>query len=190
MKEIHQFLSDYLALEYKAHLDTFNRDLNASKHNEIYNDPLSSYWGANRVAINHNLEKISKYEPITDEDLTLWREQLKTRKILRITAFSNPTLGEKLAEKFGEVSTIYKCILNEHTTTANPDLTSSRAFFVIQTEGKYQIIYRERFIDGQWEPPHDGVFNHVVNYGNAIEQQDYFVPEDPASLTDFNKNKL
>ncbi len=187
--KIEQFITAFSAAEYEANINAYNSDIDIDTHIEKYRKVASSFWGMNGEIISHKVEALKSIKEVTEEMLTKRKNNFFRRELFQIIVYENPVLGEKLIEKFPNVKKIYRCFLSDCSITAMPKLSYTRAFSAIEYENSFKFIYRERFIDGEWEAPHDYKPEQILDFGKIIQVESYLEPQEENSLKLYNEMK-
>lgn len=189
---VKQFMDEYLDLEYAAHMSTLDDSITAKEHLDRYDNRVAAYWGANSPArILHNLEtfrKDAKME-INEALLVEWRKAFYRRTVFQIQAYVDPTLGEKLAQKFHGVKEIYRCILSPVQCAEEKKLNYSVAYSIIRHQEKWLMIYNQKFRKGFWDEPGGPPTGHVLSFGIRVKVVNYANPSDEVSLNVFKKEQ-
>jgi len=150
---VRAFVDAYLDLEQTFMLAKFDRGWTSSTFRERFEPPREAFWAACMKTVNHDLEKIEKYEPISDADLEAWRSGVRRRTILSLEVHQGVALGEKLRAKLGAdvLRPAARVEVNGPQRNAMPEDHRHEAWVVATLGDELRFVGRDEWHDESWQ---------------------------------------
>ena len=188
IQDVKTFLEAFGKEEYISNVKALDLNITKEIYEEKYDIPYGKYFAKGGKTIPYEAKILIEEDGYTEEDLKEWQEAFYERFVFQIIEYKNPKLGSELKEQFPNVETAYRCMVSNSTKTSMPKLSICDAYFVVQIQGEFKIIYSEYFDKRQskFTKPNDWTPIHILNFGKVVNVESYITPEEESSLKIYN----
>jgi len=187
MKEIKEFIENYMDAEFKANKGKYDIKVTNSQYEELEKKAYAFYHSLTPNPFGRG----GSIDDIIGDETWVNRYAKKCEKIIprtlfQIKQYKNPKLGEGLPRWLVN-DELFACYTS-YTENNDMPLDYSTVFYVAETNEGLKIIYKIRYDSDvpEWRHSHDLKINQVKNPGKLIAVEKYQAPEEANSLADYN----
>ncbi|MCI3935586.1 hypothetical protein MQX03_00115 [Chryseobacterium aahli] len=187
MKEIKEFIENYIEAEFKANKGKYDIQISDLQYNELERDAYSFYHSINPNSFGRG----GSINNIIGDETWINRYKKKYEKIIprtlfQIKQYKSSKIGEGL-ERWLVSDELFACYTSYTENTDSP-LDYSTVFYVAQTNEGLKIVYKIRYESDvpEWRHSHDLKINQVKNPGQLVAVEKYHAPDEANSLADYN----
>ncbi len=188
MKEIENFIREFIEAEYTADRGQHDIDLSDSEHEKLA-DHAYSFYGkslSHPFLRGESVESIKGDKEIEEMYLINYNETIKPI-LFQIKQYKYPELGGALKSQV-QNDEIWACYVSSSLDTGKP-LGYRRLYYIAKGAGGLKIIYYITFDmkKKHWRHSVDLETVKVLDPGKLIAVEKYQAPEEDFSLLDYNK---